>query len=75
MVLNKSAGPDGSPPIVLKEVAHEIYLSLYIIFSKSLNSGTVPDSWIRGMLYPFIRKVAVSCLSSVNDNERITFIK
>ena len=55
MVLNKllnlnipkSAGPDGWPPVVLREVAHEICLLLYIIFSKSLNSGIVPDIWIR----------------------------
>jgi len=60
--ISKSAGPDGWPPIVLKEVAHEICLPLYIIFSKSLNSGTVPDSWIRVMLFPFIRKVVISWL-------------
>ena len=41
----KSAGPDGWPPAALKATAAEISLPLSIIFSKSLQSGHLPDCW------------------------------
>ena len=41
----KSAGPDGWPPAALKETAAEISFPLSIIFSKSLQSGHLPDCW------------------------------
>ena len=37
--------PDGWPPIVLKETAVEISVPLSIIFTKSLQSGAIPDNW------------------------------
>ena len=53
VVLNKlnalqcceSAGPDGWPPVALKETAAEISIPLSIIFSKSLQSGHLPECW------------------------------
>ena len=41
----KSPGPDGLPPVALKETAAEISVPLSIIFSKSLQSGQLPDCW------------------------------
>ena len=41
----KSAGPDVWPPAALKETAAEISLPLSIIFSKSLQSGHLPECW------------------------------
>ena len=41
----KSAGPDGWPPVALKETAAEISIPLSIIFSKSLQSGHLPECW------------------------------
>ena len=52
----KSPGPDGWPPFVLKEIAQHICLPLYIIFSKSLATGCVPDNWKRGHVIPIYKK-------------------
>ena len=41
----KSAGPDGWPPAALNETAAEICIPLFIKFSKSLQSGHLPDCW------------------------------
>ena len=40
--ISKSAGPDGWPPMVLKETADSISLPLYILFTKSINAGSLP---------------------------------
>jgi len=42
-VHSKSPGSDGWPPVVIKEVADSINLAIYLIFAKSLESGTVPS--------------------------------
>ena len=42
---SKSPGPDGWPPVALKETAAEISVPLSIILIKSLQSGVLPDSW------------------------------
>ena len=54
---SKSPGPDGWPPIVLKEIAQQICLPLYIIFSKSLATGCIPDDWKKGLVVPIYKKV------------------
>ena len=43
--VNKSAGPDGIHPRVLKETADAICIPLAIIFNKSLNEGKIPQAW------------------------------
>ena len=48
MDVSKSSGPDGWPPVILKETADSISLPLYLIFVKSLNHGLVPSNWKKG---------------------------
>ena len=43
---NKTPGPDGLHPKVLKEVAESICDPVYFIFVKSLETGEVPDFWV-----------------------------
>ena len=42
---NKTPGPDGLHPKVLKEVAESICDPVYYIFLKSLETGEIPDFW------------------------------
>lgn len=41
----KATGPDGISPRVLKRCAYPISVYLYLIFSKSLDTGLLPDDW------------------------------
>ena len=43
--VDKSPGPDGLHPRVLKEIAEEIVEALVVIFQESLEAGRVPDDW------------------------------
>jgi len=43
--VDKSPGPDGMHPRVLKEMAREIANALVIIYQNSLDSGVVPADW------------------------------
>ena len=53
---DKSPGPDGLHPMVLKECAEEIAESLSTIFTQSYNSGTVPDYWRLANIVPIFKK-------------------
>ena len=54
--ISKSAGPDGWPPMVLKETADSISLPLYILFTKSINAGALPVAWKQGHVTPIYKK-------------------
>lgn len=41
----KANGPDGISPRILKRCAGPISLYLYLIYVKSLSTGTLPDDW------------------------------
>ena len=58
--VSKSPGPDGWPPVILKETADSISLPLplYLIFVKSLDHGLVPSSWKKGCVSPIFKKGA-----------------
>eukprot|EP00061_Rhincodon_typus_P013416 g39782.t1 len=43
--VDKSPGPDGLYPRVLKEIAEEIVEALVVIFQELLESGRVPEDW------------------------------
>ena len=43
--VDKSPGPDGLHPRVLKEIAEEIVESLVVTFQMSLESGKIPEDW------------------------------
>lgn len=52
---NKSAGPDGIPPLVLKFCAPVLSIHLAILFNMSLMSGTFPSSLKRGYVVPIYK--------------------
>ena len=43
--MNKSPGPDGHHPLILKEIAEAIAEPLSIIFNKSFNEECLPEAW------------------------------
>uniref|UniRef100_A0A4W3J087 Reverse transcriptase domain-containing protein n=1 Tax=Callorhinchus milii TaxID=7868 RepID=A0A4W3J087_CALMI len=53
---DKSPGPDGLHPRVLKEVATEIVDGLSLIFQNSLDSETVPIDWKIANVTPLFKK-------------------
>lgn len=53
---NKSAGPDGYLPRVVKAVSNEIAPHLLKIFNKSLETGTVPDDMHIANVTPIFKK-------------------
>jgi len=57
---NKSAGPVNWPTRVLKDMAEQLCLPLTILFTKSIQTSTLPDAWERGHMIPIHKKVTVS---------------
>uniref|UniRef100_A0A4W3K5J0 Reverse transcriptase domain-containing protein n=1 Tax=Callorhinchus milii TaxID=7868 RepID=A0A4W3K5J0_CALMI len=53
---DKSPGPDGLHPRVLKEVAAEKMDPLFLIFQNSLDSGMVPSDWKVANVMPIFKK-------------------
>ena len=54
--INKSAGPDGIHPRVLKECANELAAPLADLFQASIDSGYVPDDWKFAIVSPIFKK-------------------
>ena len=72
---DKGCGPDGIHPKLLKECVEIIAVHLYLIFSKSLQSGVVPADWKLANVSPIhekcscamashYRPVSLTCLAS-----------
>ena len=55
---NKSPGPDGWPISIIKFVGKFIAIPLFIIFSKSFISGTLPHDWKNAQVTPIHKKGA-----------------
>jgi predicted transcriptional regulator len=53
---NKSAGPDGIYPRVLKELKLEIVCPLLHLYSSSLREGKLPQIWKLGHVSPLFKK-------------------
>uniref|UniRef100_A0A4W3J3J8 Reverse transcriptase domain-containing protein n=1 Tax=Callorhinchus milii TaxID=7868 RepID=A0A4W3J3J8_CALMI len=53
---DKSPGPDGLHPRVLKEVATEIVDGMSIIFQTSVDTGKVPNDWKIANVTPLFKK-------------------
>eukprot|EP00061_Rhincodon_typus_P005232 g24496.t1 len=54
--VDRSLGPDGLHPRVLKEIAEEIVEALVMIFQESLESGSVPEDWKIANVTPLFKK-------------------
>ena len=53
---NSAPGPDGIRPGVLKELVEEVAAPLSHIFTKSMESGTVPADWKEANVTPIFKK-------------------
>ena len=53
---NKSPGPEGWPLLALKETAEQICTPLSILFTKSLESGILPQDWKSAQVTPIFKK-------------------
>ena len=54
--VNKSPGPDDIPARILKELAHEIAPVLTHIFIQSLETGEIPEDWLKANIAPIYKK-------------------
>lgn len=54
--VDKSQGPDGISPRILKECRHSLVKPLYIIFKKSLDSGKLPSDFKNANVSPIFKK-------------------
>ena len=54
--INKSSGPDGIHPRVLKECAKELAAPLADLFQASIDSDYVPDDWKFAIVSPIFKK-------------------
>ena len=53
---NKTPGPDGWHPRLLRETGAALTLPLYTLFQKSMDTGTLPPSWKTGHITPIHKK-------------------
>ena len=56
LLVNKSPGPDGLHPKVLKEMSGILDLPLTILFNKSLKEGELPDDWTTADVIAIFKK-------------------
>ena len=61
---NKSPGPDDIHPRILKECAPELAVPLYILFRKSLDGETIPQSWKLANVTPIFKIYTIVQLAS-----------
>ena len=53
---NLPAGPDGSPPILFKELKHSLTRPLALLYQQLLSVGSVPDDWKSAIITPVSKK-------------------
>ena len=53
---DKSCGPDGVHPLILKKLSDTLAGPLCIIFNTSLRSGAVPTIWKEGIVTAIYKK-------------------
>ena len=56
IMTNKSPGPDGLHPRVLKELIGKIEVALLNICNKSLDEAKLPEDWKKGNITPIFKK-------------------
>ena len=62
---NSDAGPDGIPPSLLLNCAHELAPSLLILFKQSLLSGVIVPSIKRAAIVPVLSRVIEQSLATI----------
>ena len=61
---DKTPGPDGWHPLLLKNIADIISAPLSIVFQKSLNEGLLPSDWLKACVTPIQKKGAKDLLDN-----------
>ena len=56
LVLGKAPGPDGLTAHIFKHCASEIAPILQMLFTQSLNTGTLPENWLTANIAPVYKK-------------------
>jgi len=56
LATDKSPGPDGIHPMLLKECASAVVEPLSLIFDKSFDTGTLPEDWRKAHIVPILKK-------------------
>ena len=64
LVLGKAPGPDGLTPYIFKHCAFEISPILQMLFTQSLNTGTLPEDWLTANITPVYKKGSRSMTSN-----------
>ena len=54
--VNKSMGPDGLHPMLLKELSECLAQPLTVLFNMTLDQGVLPDDWKLGNIFPIYKK-------------------
>jgi Reverse transcriptase (RNA-dependent DNA polymerase)/Endonuclease-reverse transcriptase len=54
--VNKGAGPDGIPPLILKNCASAFAVPLSLLFNRSLSTCVFPDRWKLSYVTPIFKK-------------------
>ena len=54
--LNKSPGPDGIHPKILRELSRELSAPLKTLFDRTLDDGRLPSSWKEAEVRPIFKK-------------------
>ena len=63
----KSEGPDGIHPAILKQISRKIARNVTIIFRRSLETGEIPKDWKRTNVTPIHKK-------KIKTNQAITVL-
>ena len=53
---HKAPGPDCLHPCLLKHCAESITKPLYLLYTQSLNNGTIPEEWKCANIMPIFKK-------------------
>jgi len=52
---NKASGPDNISPFILKHCCNEISPILQVIFTQSMDTGTLPTDWLMANVCPVFK--------------------
>ena len=58
---DKASGPDQIKPLLLQKLCCEIAPILRVIFSKSLQEGSLPSDWLKANVLPICKKGDKTC--------------
>ncbi len=53
---SKATGPDNIPGRILKECAQELAPAMRVLFQRSIDTGELPDDWLRANITPVFKK-------------------